>query len=45
MRDVLQYFDLIAKVIELSPAVSADLDLEQIDHKRGTVDGWHSVFR
>src|SRR5262245_42916401 len=39
MRDVLQYFDLIVKVIELSPAVSADLDLEQIDHKRGTVDG------
>jgi Family of unknown function (DUF6516) len=39
MRDVLQYFDLITEVIELSPAVSADLDLEQIDHKRGTVDG------
>ncbi|MBO0720789.1 MAG: hypothetical protein J2P41_08200 [Blastocatellia bacterium] len=39
MRDVLQYFDLIAKVIELSPAVSADLELEHIDHKRGIIDG------
>ena len=39
MRDVLQYFDLIARFIELSPAVTAELDLDQLDHKRGTVDG------
>jgi len=39
MRDVRQYFDLIAKLIEISPAVSAELELDQLDHKRGTVDG------
>lgn len=39
MRDVLQYFDLISKFIDLSPAISAELDLEQLDHKRGTVEG------
>jgi hypothetical protein len=39
MRDVLQYFDLIAKIIELSPAAAAELDLDQLDHKRGTVEG------
>lgn len=39
MRDVRQYFDLIAKLIEISPAVSAELELDQLDHKRGTVEG------
>lgn len=39
MRNVLQYFDLIAKVIELSPAISPELELDQLDHKRGTVEG------
>lgn len=39
MRDVLQYFDLIAKVIELSPAVNAELELDQLDHKRGAIEG------
>ncbi len=32
MRDVTQYFDLVAKIIELSPAIDAELDLEQFDH-------------
>lgn len=39
MRDVLQYFDLISKIIELSPAVNAELELDQLDHLRGTVAG------
>lgn len=39
MRDVRQYFDLIGKLVELSPAISAELDLDQLDHKRGTVEG------
>lgn len=39
MRDVLQYFDLMLKLIEFSQAVSSQLDLEQLDHKRGTVEG------
>lgn len=39
MRDIIQYFDLITAIIEHSPAVSAELDIEQLDSKRGTVDG------
>jgi len=39
MRDVTQYFDLVAKIIELSPAVEEELDLEQFDHKRGMIEG------
>lgn len=39
MRDVLQYFDLMLKLIEFSQAVSSRLDLEQLDYKRGTVEG------
>lgn len=39
MRDVLQYFDLLAKIIALSPAVSVELDLEQIASNRGVVEG------
>jgi hypothetical protein len=39
MRNVEQYFDLITKLIELSPAVAVELDLDQLDHKRGTVEG------
>ncbi len=38
MRDVVQYFDLIAKIIEFSPAVNAELELDQLDHKRGVVE-------
>lgn len=39
MRNVIQYFDLIAKTVEFSAAASAELDLEQLDHARGTLDG------
>ena len=39
MRNIIQYFDLIAKTVEFSPAVSAELELEQLDHARGTLDG------
>lgn len=39
MRDIIQYFDLITAIIEHSPAVSAELDVEQLDSKRGTIDG------
>ena len=39
MREVTQYFDLVAKIIELSLAVDAELDLEQLDHKRGMIEG------
>ncbi|MCG3161497.1 MAG: hypothetical protein JMDDDDMK_02680 [Acidobacteria bacterium] len=39
MRDVTQYFDLVVKIIELSSAVDAELDLEQFDHERGTIEG------
>jgi hypothetical protein len=39
MRNVIQYFDLVGRTIEFSAAVSAELDLEQLDHARGTVDG------
>ena len=39
MRDLLQYFDLLAKVIELSFAIDPELTLDQLDHKRGTIEG------
>lgn len=39
MRNIIQYFDLIAKTVEFSAAVSAELELEQLDHARGTLDG------
>jgi hypothetical protein len=39
MRDVVQYFDWLAKVIERSVTVPAELELDQLDHKRGTIDG------
>jgi hypothetical protein len=39
MRDVLQYFDLITKIIELIPTVSVELDFEQLDQKRGILEG------
>jgi len=39
MRDVTQYFDLVAKIIELSPSVDAELDFEQLDYKRGAIEG------
>ncbi len=39
MRDVSQYFDLLAKVVEFISAASAELEFERIDHSRGTVEG------
>lgn len=39
MRDVLQYFDLLTKIIEHSPAVATTLDLEQLAQNRGTIEG------
>ena len=39
MRDILQYFDLLVKTIELGPASSPELDLEQRGHKRGAIEG------
>lgn len=42
MRDILQYFDLIARQIDRSQPESAELDIEQIDHRRGTIEG--SIF-
>jgi hypothetical protein len=39
VRDVLQYFNLIVKVIEFSDAVSSELEFEELDHKRGTIEG------
>ncbi len=39
MRDIIQYFDLINATIENSPVTSAELELEQLDSRRGTIDG------
>lgn len=39
MRDIVQYFDLINATIENSQVVSAELELEQLDSRRGTIDG------
>ncbi len=39
MRDVLQYFDLITKIIELSLAVSVEIDLDQRGYNRGVIQG------
>ncbi len=39
MRDVYQYLDLIAGLIERSGAESAELDFDPADHTSGTVDG------
>ncbi|MCI0390186.1 MAG: DUF6516 family protein [Acidobacteria bacterium] len=39
MRDVLQYFDLILKISEQSSAVTVEIDIEQLDYRRGIVEG------
>src|SRR5881394_885663 len=39
MRNILQYFDRIADVIEYSEKESAEVDFEQIDQIHGIVDG------
>jgi len=39
LKHRLDVFDLIAKIIEQSLSVSPELDLEQLDHKRGTIEG------
>ncbi|MCI0391200.1 MAG: DUF6516 family protein [Acidobacteria bacterium] len=39
MRDVYQYFDLIAGLIERSGAESAELDFDPADPASGTLDG------
>lgn len=39
MRDVLQYFDWITKLLEHSPDINAEIELDQLDQKRGTING------
>ncbi len=39
MRDILQYFDIIASVVEHSGAESAEMEFEETDQTRGTADG------
>lgn len=39
MRDVFQYFDLLAKAVEFSFAESAELDFDRRDFSRGLIDG------
>ena len=39
MRDITQYFDLITTILENSPAVAKELEVEQLDFRRGTIDG------
>lgn len=39
MRDIYQYFDLIAGLIERSGAKSAELDFDPADRASGTLDG------
>jgi hypothetical protein len=39
MKNILQYFDRIADVIEYSEAESAEVEFEQIDQTHGIVDG------
>ncbi len=39
MRDVSQYYDLIAKAVEFGSAVSIELEFERVDYSRGTIDG------
>lgn len=39
MRDVFQYFDLLANTVEFSFAESVELDFDRRDFSRGLVDG------
>jgi hypothetical protein len=39
MRDVSQYFDLLAKAVEFVSDASAELEFERVDHSRGTIEG------
>jgi len=39
MRNVGQYFEIIEKAIEYSPAEEAEIEIEQRDATRGSIDG------
>jgi hypothetical protein len=39
MKNVLQYFDRLADIIEYSEAESAEVEFEQIDQTHGIIDG------
>ncbi|NOT59429.1 MAG: hypothetical protein HOP19_04300 [Acidobacteria bacterium] len=39
MRDLQQYIDFVSRLIDLSPAINAELDLEQFDYRRGIIEG------
>lgn len=39
MRNVVQYFDLISRIVEFSRAEESELALEQLDALRGKIDG------
>ncbi|HMV46591.1 MAG TPA: DUF6516 family protein [Blastocatellia bacterium] len=39
MRDIIQYFDLLTTIIENSSTVSEEVEIEQLDSRRGTIDG------
>lgn len=39
MRDVGQYFEIIEKAIEYSPAESAEIEIERRDALRGAIEG------
>ena len=39
MRNVVQYFDLISKIVEFSGAEESELALDQLDSLRGKIDG------
>ncbi len=39
MRDLQQYFDWFTQLIAVSPAINAELDLEQLDYRRGIIEG------
>jgi hypothetical protein len=39
MRNVSQYFEIIEKAIEYSPAEEAEIEIERRDATRGTIDG------
>lgn len=39
MRDVSQYFELIEKDVEYSPATDAEIEILRFDAKSGLIDG------
>jgi hypothetical protein len=39
MRNVGQYFEIIEKAIEYSPAEAAEIEIERRDTTRGTIEG------